>query len=148
MCIALCQSKHFESRGFYEAHDLLVYNVCCMHRVEWGKKVYILTLLALLPWWLFPTRKTSLERGSIIRNFLSLQVVARREPVLKENHVFSSYFGCWHWFTYWVTWSRLHLGDTQLHWQIGLWLYSRQESDDRIQHWTEYFPLLDAIRGV
>ena len=67
---------------------MLVYNVCCMHRVEWGKKVYILTLLALLPWWLFPTRKTSLERGSIIRNFLSLQVVARREPVLKEIYMY------------------------------------------------------------
>ena len=51
--------------------------------------MYILTLLALLPWWLLPTRKTSLERGSIIRNFLSLQVVARREPVLRiENKFF------------------------------------------------------------
>ena len=78
------------NRGFYEAHELLVLCIQCLHR-EWKKAMYILTLLALLPWWLLPTRKTSLERGSIIRNFLSLQVVARREPVLRiENS--KSYF--------------------------------------------------------
>ena len=40
------------------------------------------TLLALVPWWLSPFLKHSVDLGSITLNFLSLLVVANKDPFL------------------------------------------------------------------
>ena len=45
----------------------------------------IRTLQALVPRWLSPCRKTSPFLGSMIRIFLSLQVVASSDPFLEGN---------------------------------------------------------------
>ena len=47
----------------------------------------LFTLLAFVPWWLSPFRKHSVDLGSITLNFLSLLVVANKDPFLKNKSV-------------------------------------------------------------
>ena len=60
-----------------------IYFVTLRHRLT---KVLIKnqlhTLLALVPWWLSPFLKHSVDLGSITLNFLSLLVVANKDPFL------------------------------------------------------------------